>query len=109
MKKVKIEMKPTPRGFMKGEFKDLYGSECSIQESSLATDDAIWLGVNDAKPEIMISDARKLGMDIPGDNGWMAYPIPEQVCFTTRMHLNKEQVEQLLPLLKKFVKTGSLR
>src|SRR5690606_10761686 len=101
-KKIKIKVSPTQRGFIKGEFKDLYGSECSIQKSSLATDDAIWIGVNDAKPMIMVSDAKKLGMTTQENNGWCDYPVPEEVHFTTRMHLNKEQVEALLPLLKKF-------
>ena len=41
-----LKVTPTDRGFLRGEFVDLYGANCSIQESSLATDNAIWLGVN---------------------------------------------------------------
>lgn len=37
---------PNPRGFMRAEFKDLYGEVCSIQKSSLATEHAIWLGLD---------------------------------------------------------------
>lgn len=33
------------RGFEVGEFHDLNGRLCYIQKSSLATDNAIWLGV----------------------------------------------------------------
>jgi len=34
------------RGFIGYDFKDIYGEACSIQESSLATDDALWLGTD---------------------------------------------------------------
>jgi hypothetical protein len=36
----------TERGFALGTFQDRYGAACSIQKSSLATEDAIWLGVD---------------------------------------------------------------
>ncbi len=41
-----LDFKPTMRGFWRAEFKDRYGCACSLQESSLATEDAIWLGVD---------------------------------------------------------------
>ncbi len=41
-----IKFKREDRGFLRGEFEDLYGVGCSIQESSLATDKAIWFGGN---------------------------------------------------------------
>ena len=63
----------TENGYKIIEFQDLYAKNCSIQESSLATDNAIWIGVND-----------------------------------NRMHLNKEQVIELIPILKKFADTGEL-
>jgi hypothetical protein len=68
------------RGFIGYEFEDLYDSKCSIQESSLATKDAIWFGVHkpfDGNPN-------------------------------TRMHLTREMVKKLLPLLELFVETGSI-
>ena len=34
----------TQRGFDYAEFVDAYGVQCSIQKSSLASEDAIWLG-----------------------------------------------------------------
>lgn len=40
-----IKMRRTERGFAIGPFQDSRGSHCSIQKSSLATEDAIWLGV----------------------------------------------------------------
>lgn len=41
-----ISWKINPRGFAIGEFLDAQQAECSIQESSLATESAIWLGPN---------------------------------------------------------------
>lgn len=43
---MKIELRKTDRGFVRGEFIDLALASCSIQESSLGTDSALWLGVN---------------------------------------------------------------
>jgi hypothetical protein len=40
------------RGFDCGKFTDLYGEECSIQKSSLATSDTIWLGID--KPKLTV-------------------------------------------------------
>ncbi|CAE7860188.1 unnamed protein product [Symbiodinium microadriaticum] len=45
-----MEMTQTHRGFEHGAFKDLNENECSIQDSSLATAAAIWIGVDDANP-----------------------------------------------------------
>ena len=74
----------TERGFVRIDFTDLYGQECSLQESSLATDDAIWLGCNEGKH--------------PTDG----------VCYA-RMHLNREMVEELIVHLYTFLQTGELR
>ena len=75
-----MELQKTSRNFSIAEFSDLYGSKCSLQKSSLATDDAIWLGV-----------------DLPF-NGQVG----------VRMHLNREQLAELLPYLQRFVETGEL-
>ena len=42
-----LDHKVTNRGFRRVDFTDRYGAACSLQESSLATEAAIWLGVND--------------------------------------------------------------
>ena len=98
----------TERGFDLTEFKDCYGAKCSLQKSSTATEDRIWLGINDADPQIMVSKAAANGIEPIGQNGWMKFPVPEDVLFNTRMHLNRKQVKKLLPYLKRFVKTGEL-
>lgn len=90
-------MKTTERGFKRAEFTDHYGNQYSIQESSLATEDAIWFGINNANP---------IRME-PG-RGWQPYPIPDDVLLHTRMHLTREMVAALLPLLQHFVETGEL-
>lgn len=42
----KMHIKKTSRGFDLIEFVDHYGAACSLQKSSLATEDCIWLGTN---------------------------------------------------------------
>lgn len=75
-----IEFRKTDRGFVRADFVDKYGSQCSLQKSSLATEDAIWLGVH---KDFLGSEA-------------------------TRMHLTQEHVRALLPFLTKFAETGEL-
>ena len=98
-----MKKEKTCRGFALVEFDDYHGAKCSLQKSSLAEKDAIWLGVDDADPKIL---ACKVNGGIP--NGWVKYEIPEDVLLTTRMHLTREQVKDLLPHLKKFVETGEI-
>ena len=76
----KISIKSTERGFLRGEFCDRYNSKCSIQKSSLANQDCIWLGC----------DCNSEGT--PG----------------MRMHLTRETVAELIPLLQRFIDTGDL-
>ena len=85
------------RGLRIIEFRDRYDCECSLQESSLATEAAIWFGTKHADP-------RRL---VPGQ-GWQSVPFPEETMFNTRMHLTQDQVRALLPALQRFAKTGCL-
>lgn len=87
----------TSWGFHKIEFKDINGVECSVQESSLATEEAIWLGVDDPDPEILLPN-----------KGWVKYPVLEDVLFKSRMHLSIKQAAQLVRILNKFLETGSV-
>ena len=103
-----MEIGKTHRGFAIGHFTDRYGAKCSIQKSSLATEDAIWFGIDDPEPKIMASKAADYGVVTNETTGWVQYPIPDEVLLTTRMHLTREQVKELLPVLKHFVKTGEL-
>lgn len=86
----------TNRGFELVEFKDLYDKRCSLQQSSLATDAAIWLGCDDAEPRVLI----------PGE-GWQPVAMPANYIANTRMHLNQDQVRELVSHLQRWLDTGS--
>lgn len=80
-----LKFSRTCRGFKLIEFADLYGQSCSLQQSSLAEDDAIWLGANEVT----------------------THP-PTGCTSNTRMHLNRDQAAELVRLLQSFVETGDL-
>ena len=109
-----MKIEKTNRGFAYGNFTDQYGCDCSIQKSSSADHDCIWLGIDNPKVQIMCRDAISLGlkkrMNDESDNGWMPYPLPTEVpiLIDSRMHLTIDQVKHLLPALRHFVKTGDL-
>ena len=84
------------------EFVDLYGEKWSIQESSLATQNAIWLGVDEVTPKILASR-----LD-PKLTGWLPYVLPDGVLLNGRMHLSQRQAADLVKLLQGFVATGEL-
>jgi len=72
--------------------------KCSIQDSSLATESCIWLGCSDPNPQVCV----------PGE-GWKPIPMPEgDIAINTRMHLNQEMVQKLLPSLQFFAENGQL-
>lgn len=98
----------TNRGFDIITFTDRYDSPCSIQKSSLATEDAIWFGIDDPEPRIMASQAKQYGIQTEETTGWIPYPIPQDVLLSTRMHLTQDQVKALLPILQHFAETGEL-
>ena len=77
-----LETYHTQRGFSKIRFHDRYGSRCSLQASSLGTEAAIWFGVDK--------------------------PFDEENEYKTRMHLTKDMVQALLPMLIRFAEQGEL-
>lgn len=103
-----FKLEKTIRGFNLITFKDRYGDACQIQESSLASEPAIWFGVADANPKVMASQAASLGVNTAETCGWVPYPLPEEVLLSTRMHLTVDQVKSILPILENFVKTGEV-
>lgn len=94
------------RGFPMLTFVDRYGASCSLLKSSLAFEEAVWLGIDHADPKIMATDAAAHGLATTEKAGWIPYPVPAAVLFNTRMHLSREQVAQLIPYLQHFVNTG---
>jgi hypothetical protein len=97
-----MEIGTTSRGFSIISFTDLYGDQCSLQKSSLATEDAIWLGIDDANPQIMASKTPQ------GGTGWVPYEIPKDVLLSTRMHLNRTLAKELVEKLNIFIETGDV-
>jgi hypothetical protein len=90
-------MKKTVRGFDILNFKDRNGVQCSLQKSSIATEDCIWLGCDVADPRACV----------PG-KGWQKVEVPEGTIFNDRMHLTQKMAAALIPVLQKFVDTGEL-
>jgi hypothetical protein len=95
-------MERTQRGFAFHTFTDRNGVECSLQKSSIASEDAIWLG------------AQEIGLQHfePG-LGWSHVELksdPHGVSYVAcnRMHLTREKVADLLPILQRFVETGEI-
>lgn len=101
-------MKLTSRGFAVDYFHDDNGYECSIQKSSSAIEDKIWLGLESASPQVLHGDATKLGIDHDKKCGWVKYPIPEAVSLNTRMHLTRRKAKELGEMLLRFSETGEL-
>jgi len=87
----------TSRGFTYSKFWDGNGIECSLQKSSAAEQDYIWLGCIDADPKQLIKG-----------QGWTKISMPDEYLANTRMHLTRKNVLHLLPSLIKFVVTGEI-
>jgi hypothetical protein len=94
-----IKLEPNQRGFLNGEFVDRNRESCSIQKSSIATDDCIWLGIDD--PDLTVFEDANKGK-------YLVTKMPDNFSVSSRMHLTREMVNDLLPLLNKFVETGEL-
>lgn len=93
------ELKRTGRGFRFYEFKDRNGYLCTLQKSSVATEDCIWLGLESASPQKLVRG-----------KGWIdaTEMVPAEVEFNTRMHLTREQAKVLAKQLEYFAGTGEL-
>lgn len=84
----------TSRGFRLNKFLDSNGVECSLQESSLGTERAIWFGVSDANPTLKGS---------PVDLSGLLNFDTRVVLINTRMHLSKKLTKKLLKCFKIFL------
>ena len=96
--KAKLKYSKTKHGWPFCEFDDLYDHKCYVQDSSLAFENAIWLGVRDANPLILK----------PGE-GWVPVDFPEGTLFTTQMHINQKQAKELVKVLERFIESGSIK
>jgi hypothetical protein len=93
-----MKTEKTERGFTIIHFKDSYKNDCSIQNSSSVID-SIWLGVDN--PKLTVFEDESMGKYIVTD-------MPKTFSVYSRMHLTKETVAALLPILQKFVNTGRI-
>ena len=55
-----MKKRTTGRGFDIYLFKDKYKNQCSLQKSSLATSDCIWLGVDENRMHLTKTQVKKL-------------------------------------------------
>ena len=106
----------TLRGFEVKHFTDCYGKDCSIQESSSASGDCIWLGIHKADILVMAQDLDTVkGLNTTPTEGsaqtvgWHIINLPDTVQVFSRMHLNKEQAKYLIKELQYFVEHGCLK
>jgi len=96
----------TPRGFTRLDFEDLSHSRCSLQESSLSSARAIWLGISKVEPLILASQAAAHGVETAQTTGWVPFPVPEGVLLHGRMHLDRSQARDLAERLLRFAELG---
>ena len=95
----------THRGFPLITFQDLKGVECTIQKSSVATEDCIWLGAAEIGLKEFVRNRasgeswRDVVLENTREHTFVA---------NNRMHLTQDQVRELIPILTKFVDTGEL-
>lgn len=99
-----IKNEKTQRGFSYLEFKEKGGELCSLQKSSSAFEDSIWLGAN------------KLGVkEFKAGTGWIdrtdidVHTPEHHFVGNNSMHLTREMVEKLIPVLQHFVETGDIK
>jgi len=79
---MKIEF--TNRNFALAKFKDRYGERCSIQDSSSATENCIWLG---CEHETLDNNGQPCG---------------------ARMHVDIDLARELIVLLQRFIDNGTI-
>ncbi len=91
----------TNRGFALYEFTDSKNTPCSIQKSSSAMEDKIWLGANEI-------GLKRFEANIGWSDVELVNTISNHYVANNRMELTREQVAEMLPILQKFVDTGDL-
>lgn len=94
-----MKYEKTERGFDYYTFIDTYSVACSLQKSSLATDDCVWLGCNTISLKKLVPGEGWVEVPLDGEFEWLA---------NTRMHINREMAQQLIEKLQFFVDTGEL-
>lgn len=91
-------IKQTERGFSLFEFQDEYGEQCSLQKSSAGNRECIWLGTSGR----LCRQSGIVGV------GMIDVPLNDEFLLISRMHLTRDMVQTLLPMLTAFVETGDI-
>lgn len=105
-----LQLGKTSRGFGIGEFSDSKGVACSIQDSSLATEAAIWFGVKEANPQRLEGDVLVAATPPVKPIPVEGYPgIKMDILYNTRMHLTIRSVKTLIRNFEKFLETKVVR
>ena len=102
-----MELKHTNRGFAYYEFTEVNGELCNIQKSSSAMQDCIWLGSKNIGLSGFIPHGNPSWRDVTDDQIKEKFGF-QDIIANNRMHLSREQVAALLPILQKFVDTGEI-
>jgi hypothetical protein len=97
----------TARGFKLHTFEDSYKTPCSFQESS-NVDPSIWLGVTEARAQVLATRAAAHGISTDQTCGWVPYPLHPDLNIPTRMHLTRSQAHDLAQILLRYSETGVL-
>lgn len=109
-----MKIENNSRGFNIIKFTDNNGESCSLQKSSSALEDKIWLGIDNAKIKEfypMPRDTNESWFDLSESyvEERLKHRPQNEIHFKNqRMHLTRKQVKELLPYLQTFVKTGEL-
>lgn len=98
-----MEIKKTARGFDYTNFVDRNGVLCSLQKSSIATEDCIWLGADEIGLKRFTPNVGWENVELQQDDPYGITHIAN-----TRMHLTRQQVAELLPYLERFVEEGDI-
>jgi len=107
------------RGFGLIEFEDSKKKGCRISCSSAIGpyEDSfdrpgssfLWLGPTKVVPKIMANHAKKLGIQTDETTGWIEFSVPKEVFIDSSMHLNRDQVKQLIGHLQEWLNNGEFK
>ena len=102
----------TCRGFDLIEFKDKNNINCSLQKSSIAGEDCIWLGLNNPDLKEFYPYPRNIEdsfIQITKDDlDKLKHRPQNEIYINSRMHLTQTQAKELLPYIQRFIETGEL-
>lgn len=105
---MKYAVKVTTRGFRYVEFDDHNKNSCTLQQSSLANEHAIWLGISEPTVKLFVTNSAQPWQEVSTAELKSLRHGAESVLISARMHLTRQQVKALLPFLNHFAETGEI-